>query len=199
MTSAKEKVFSAGHLDAVNAAHPHMVRFLPRVLCSIRGWGFLRWPKLAGRLMWTILIVLAVVCDILDTMHVICILHTLCVDILMHWLCVCVYVKTEWVGVIHSFITFMHIASAPEHCEHIGAMWEKITTQLWLKSSLYRLHEVWGGGVAIRMRAMSIGRLEMGAIQFFVPRKLRKLRDVKTVRIGDPDSWVPLASIGYRP
>jgi len=34
--------------------------------------------------MWTILIVLAVVCDILDTMHVICILHTLCVDILMH-------------------------------------------------------------------------------------------------------------------
>ena len=26
MTSAKEKVFTAGHLDNVNAAHPHMVR-----------------------------------------------------------------------------------------------------------------------------------------------------------------------------
>ena len=38
MTSAKEKVFSAGHLDAVNAAHPHMVRFLPQgfKVCDVR-------------------------------------------------------------------------------------------------------------------------------------------------------------------
>lgn len=38
MTSAKEKVFSAGHLDAVNAAHPHMVRFLPCVAFVAEGF-----------------------------------------------------------------------------------------------------------------------------------------------------------------
>ena len=64
MTSAKEKVFSAGHLDAVNAAHPHMVRFLPQ--------GFK-------------------VCDVRDTVHIN--RHTNYVSRLMHSLdvSVCAY------------------------------------------------------------------------------------------------------------
>ena len=35
MTSTKEKIFTAGSLDAVNAGHPHMVRSPPRSVRSL--------------------------------------------------------------------------------------------------------------------------------------------------------------------